>query len=235
MRLRRSGFTLIELLVVIAIIAVLASIMFPVLTRAREQARVSVCASNMKEIYMALAMYCDSSNGFLPDSKPINFYVAFTHPGQVPNEDQSKQIHFLLAPYLSNKTASYDKNAVFHCPGDRIVPPMTSGVFDTTSSLYDGCVFAKWGSSYQWGLGHDNTDTNSYEGVETTYPLSGKKMSSFMHPSQIGAARDAQPWHRFTLKNARSDWSDPNNGGNVLFLEGHVKFVLGSEFLARIY
>ncbi|GAG23637.1 unnamed protein product, partial [marine sediment metagenome] len=54
---RRSGFTLIELLVVIAIIAILAAILFPVLARARENARKSSSLSNLKQLNTALKMY----------------------------------------------------------------------------------------------------------------------------------------------------------------------------------
>src|SRR5215212_10043465 len=54
---RPSGFTLIELLVVIAIIAILAAILFPVFAQARESARITQCASNMRQIGMAARMY----------------------------------------------------------------------------------------------------------------------------------------------------------------------------------
>lgn len=53
----KRGFTLIELLVVIAIIALLAAILFPVFSRARENARRSACQSNLKQIGMALVQY----------------------------------------------------------------------------------------------------------------------------------------------------------------------------------
>jgi prepilin-type N-terminal cleavage/methylation domain-containing protein/prepilin-type processing-associated H-X9-DG protein len=54
---RKSGFTLIELLVVIAVIAILASILFPVFARARENARRSSCQSNLKQVGIAIAQY----------------------------------------------------------------------------------------------------------------------------------------------------------------------------------
>src|SRR5476649_1960479 len=55
--MRKSGFTLIELLVVIAIIAILASILFPVFARARENARRASCQSNMKQLGLGMMQY----------------------------------------------------------------------------------------------------------------------------------------------------------------------------------
>ena len=64
-----KGFTLIELLVVIAIIGILAGILLPVLSRARESARSTQCASNVKQIGMGLIMYAnENSEAFPTDS-----------------------------------------------------------------------------------------------------------------------------------------------------------------------
>src|SRR5436189_260745 len=63
---KRSGFTLIELLVVIAIIALLAAILFPVFARARENARKSSCANNLKQIGLGIMQYTQDYDEMYP-------------------------------------------------------------------------------------------------------------------------------------------------------------------------
>ena len=64
--MKKKYFTLIELLVVIAIIAILAALLLPALSQARETARQIYCANNLKSISMAATVYAGENNGYLP-------------------------------------------------------------------------------------------------------------------------------------------------------------------------
>lgn len=61
-----QGFTLIELLVVIAIIAILAAILFPVFSQARDKARAAACLSNQKQVGLAVMQYTQDYDEMLP-------------------------------------------------------------------------------------------------------------------------------------------------------------------------
>lgn len=74
----RAGFTLIELLIVIAIIAVLAAILFPVFSRARENARRSSCQSNLKQIGLGLMQYIQDYDERFPQAWPGNTFGTAT-------------------------------------------------------------------------------------------------------------------------------------------------------------
>ena len=135
---RRRGFTLVELLVVIAIIAVLVSILLPVLGAAREQARVVVCAANLRTIGQAAFAYAADHRGIMPipiGGNPLNngsesaIWFAPDN-GYFGTMDFSRGA---FVTYLAHDVAT--RQQVMLCPDDE--PPRYCSTFATDGSVHD--------------------------------------------------------------------------------------------------
>ena len=132
----QHGFTLLELLVVVAIIAILAAILFPVFSRARENARRSSCQSNLKQIGMTLLQYSQDYDEIIVG----HYFKGFEgddHPGAYRWMDA-------IYPYVKSQ-------AVFDCPSDtsidKYVYRQPAQIHTTGSYGSYGINNAYWGES----------------------------------------------------------------------------------------
>jgi prepilin-type N-terminal cleavage/methylation domain-containing protein len=120
------GFTLIELIVVIAIIGILASILLPVLCRARERGRQTNCLSNARQIDLAIRLYADDSADGLP---------VLPNPNPYPN-GVGAYYKQLVKGYLGLAGPASPNEQVFICPSDRILCTQAGHAF--TSYTFNG-------------------------------------------------------------------------------------------------
>jgi prepilin-type N-terminal cleavage/methylation domain-containing protein/prepilin-type processing-associated H-X9-DG protein len=128
----RKGFTLIELLIVIAIIALLAAILFPVFSRARESARRSSCASNLKQIGLGFMQYAQDYDEQLPEDQPGTIYVSTSTQQQIAS--------------CSTSSGSSPLSCVRWYWPDLIFPYVKSAeIFNDPSQVnqyFDGCIYS---------------------------------------------------------------------------------------------
>ena len=120
----RRGFTLVELLVVIGVIALLISMLLPVLNKAREQANAIKCAANMRQIYTYLAMYVAEDHGTHLPGAPWIWegpppYTAYPVAWDMSGNSLAGVAHFeegVLMNYFPHSLQTREQ--IFNCPTD---------------------------------------------------------------------------------------------------------------------
>jgi prepilin-type N-terminal cleavage/methylation domain-containing protein/prepilin-type processing-associated H-X9-DG protein len=149
------GFTLVELLVVITIIAILTALLLPAVQAAREAARKTQCANNLKQLGLAMHCYADQ-NGVLPFVTNNNFTPLATMLPFIEQTNLGDKLDFTKAMASADQAALNAAAATpvqtFFCPSDGKL------VIHVISSLsYAGSNYAMNGSS---GLGSGTSTVN---------------------------------------------------------------------------
>jgi prepilin-type N-terminal cleavage/methylation domain-containing protein/prepilin-type processing-associated H-X9-DG protein len=218
MSLRQKGFTLIELLVVIAIIAILAAILFPVFARAREKARQSSCASNVRQLGLAYVMYLQDNDGLYPPH-----VTERTAPSGTPDTLEGR------APYTyKTKLGPYVKNAqVFKCPSAPAWSTPAAGQWYTTDYGNNHNEANLPAASQQaWFQANPDFGFN-----ETTAQDSLADPARFIVLADAGRSDGTpsrgglypQPWAFDNTTQARM-YARHNGGANIAYADGHVKW-----------
>jgi len=252
---RCAAFTLIELLVVIAIISILASMLLPSLSRAKEKAQTITCINNLHQISLAIMLYIDENQGRYPLSWA---YEVDPRTGRRVNVTKSARQTlggYDPAPALRGCALSararplwpYLKpSAVFRCPRDKgqSILPCSCGAKQTPSNFQSiGCSYCynAGGLTVLSGGGFRRQPVDSKEGIagKTEDYVENPSLYILLHepPARIwGCAGTGPRWYQWHYARGAYSFVDVRRAPSlfysaVAFVDGHTGFLNFSRSL----
>jgi prepilin-type N-terminal cleavage/methylation domain-containing protein/prepilin-type processing-associated H-X9-DG protein len=199
------AFTLIELLVVIAIIAILAAMLLPALTRAKASAIQTKCLSNLKQLNLAMTLYCADNRDKTPARNSV-----IVGGAQMDIWWWYKELDKV---YAGLNRASSSNDYVFQCPKDRgwaprpqyLIPHHQNAGLDYSSYVYNGC---------------DNGGNVNH--------LLDTALSTVKHPTRTFLMAEwpihwGYSWHKSLTGNENITYNEAIN--NISFVDGHARYI----------